>query len=148
MAVRIGDHILKRVESQFPVAFGFDSSDYKITVVSYDDDYTLEAVSTEPTFLAEELTAGFVYEFSVESRNTYGYSLPSDNLILLSAYKPAAPIDVQTIIEGDSFKVQWNLDTDNGSPITSYRVFIRQSDETTYTEFDIGGSSSEIISNR
>jgi hypothetical protein len=46
-------------------------------------------------------------------------------------------------------KVSWTLPTDNGSPITSYRVFILEIGTTIFTEeiVDCIGSDATVISN-
>jgi hypothetical protein len=36
------------------------------------------------------------YEFALEARNSYGFSVLSDDLVLLNAFKPYAPLTVTT----------------------------------------------------
>jgi len=56
---------------------------------------------TSPSYTAIELTAGVDYQFKVESRNSYGYSMLSDSITLLCAFKPDAPLTVSTINTAD-----------------------------------------------
>lgn len=91
-------------------------------------------VTTDLTYLISDLIAGTVYEFKVEARNQYDYSEYSETLVLLCAFIPGVPNLVQTTIESNSVvTVTWNLATDNGSPITSYKIYIREHGKTTYT---------------
>ena len=73
----------------------------------------------------------------MKSRNSYGYSATySTTLSLLAAYIPDAPIDVETILDSVNERVyiSWFLDSDNGSPVTQYKVYIKKSGEDTYIE--------------
>lgn len=69
-------------------------------------------------------------------------------MTLLCATIPEIPIDVLTSIEGDLLKVTWTLSTDNGTPITEYKVFIQEIGTTTYTleSTDCVGSDTSVIS--
>lgn len=53
-----------------------------------------------------------------------------------------------TEIFGQQVKVSWTLPSDNGSPITLYRVYIKESGTETYTleNQECDGTSSSIIS--
>ena len=50
-------------------------------------------------YLVTGLTYGNTYEFKVEARNEYGYSVYSETLILLCAAIPAVPTSVVTTID-------------------------------------------------
>jgi hypothetical protein len=76
------------------------------------------------TYTATELTPGTYYEFKVESRNSYGYSVFSDVLTLLAAFKPEAPGAPTTTTINNYVEVSWPAAVDNGSPITQHRVYI------------------------
>lgn len=54
-------------------------------------------------------------------------------LTILSAYIPEAPVTVTTANENDYVIVDWSDPDFNGSPITSFSIFIRQHDQVTYT---------------
>lgn len=79
------------------------------------------------------MTAGTTYEFKIEARNQFGDSTFSDTLSLLCAFIPAVPESVATVIDGSSVKVSWSLSTTNGSPITNYKVYIKEIGLETYT---------------
>lgn len=106
---------------------------------------------TETSYIATSLTAGTTYEFKVESRNQYDYSEYSSTLTILSAYIAAVPDSVVTTIEGSSVKVAWSLSTDNGAPVTEYKVYIKEMDtDTTFIQenVDCVGTDSTVISNK
>jgi hypothetical protein len=73
-------------------------------------------------------------------------------LSLLAAYIPNPPTDVETIldVESELVYVFWFLDSDNGSPITEYKIFIKKSNEDTYFEesSDCIGNDQGVIDNR
>lgn len=60
----------------------------------------------------------------------------SDSVSILAAQIPAVPTAPVTTWykETDEVVVSWVAPDNGGSPITSYTIFIRQSDLTTYTE--------------
>jgi hypothetical protein len=66
------------------------------------------------------LTSGITYEFTVQARNEYGFSQPSETITLLAAFKPEAPTTVQTENFNDQVIISWAETVDNGSPITSF----------------------------
>lgn len=71
------------------------------------------------------MTSGVTYEFKIEARNQYDYSDFSDSITLLAAYIPEIPITVTTKIILDTVKVAWVLPSDNGSPITEFKIFVQ-----------------------
>lgn len=93
------------------------------------------------------LTAGITYEFKVQARNQFDLSDDSDTLSLLCAIKPEVPTNILTEIDGTTMKVSWSLPTDNGSPITIYKVYILEIGTTTYTQesVDCVGSDATVI---
>jgi hypothetical protein len=96
------------------------------------------------------LTSGTTYQFKIEAKNEYGYSTYSSTLSLLAAYIPAVPTGVTTEIDGNTVKVLWSLSTTNGSPITAYKVYVKQSESSTYTleSSDCDGTDATVISNK
>ena len=85
-------------------------------------------------YFATDLTFGIPYEFKIESRNAYSYSAYSEPIILLCAYIPDPPTSITTSNNLLDIEVAWNDPVANGSPITSYRIFIKESDGVTFTE--------------
>ena len=83
--------------------------------------------------MASDINAGSTYEFTIEARNSYGYSVESDSLSLLCAFVPEPPETVTTSNDDAQVKVSWTYPVSNGSPITGYKIFIGESDFTTYT---------------
>ena len=97
----------------------------------------LEESISSTIYLVVGLTAGTTYEFKIEARNDFGYSSYSNVLSMLCATIPAVPTSVTTTIDsyenGSTVRVAWQLSTTNGSPITAYKVLIKESGSTTYT---------------
>lgn len=55
-----------------------------------------------------------------------------------------------TIIDSSNVKVTWSLSTDNGSPITEFKVFVLEIGTTTYTQesTDCVGNDATVIANK
>lgn len=51
-------------------------------------------------YVAAGLTFGTTYKFTIQSRNSHGLSPTSDEIELLAAFKPEAPVTVTTTISG------------------------------------------------
>lgn len=105
------------------------------------------------TVLAYEftgLTAGVIYEFTIEARNEYDYSAYSDPLVMLCAFIPEIPTTVATVIDSGIMKVSWDLPSENGSPITGYRIFLKEIGTDTFTEesVDCVGTEPSVISSK
>jgi hypothetical protein len=100
--------------------------------------------------LATALTSGTTYDFKIEAKNEYGYSQYSSGVTLLAAYIPEIPTDVTTLIDGDRVKVSWTLASENGSPITEYKVYIKEIGTEVFTQesSDCDGTHSTVITNK
>jgi hypothetical protein len=112
--------------------------------------FSVLATTADAFYEVTGLTSGSTYDFKIVARNEYGYSLFSSTLSLLAAYIPEVPTSVTTEIDGSQVKVLWTLPSDNGSPITAYKVYIQEVGTTTYTQesTDCDGTSATVISNR
>lgn len=78
------------------------------------------------------------YDFTIEAKNAYGYSVHSQTLTLLVAYIPAPPIDIETLMDVERVYIKWTLVSDSGSPITEYKVHLRHhSSETEYSHENV-----------
>jgi hypothetical protein len=76
------------------------------------------------SFTATNLAPGTTYGFTVEARNSYGYSIHTTEIELLCAFVPFAPLTVTTKNVGDQVEITWLEPVTNGSPITGYRIFV------------------------
>ena len=125
--------------------------DYEVWSDQASGDYIVVASNISPAnFIVYSLTAGNTYEFKVRARSSFGYSDLSQKVSVLAAEAPAQPDSPTTTISGDTVEITWLTPVTNGSPITSYRVTLRQSDGVTFTE-DIAncdGSLSAIVSSQ
>ena len=107
--------------------------------------------STSSTnYLCTGLILGETYQFKIEARNEYGYSEASKPIILLCSSVPAVPISVLTANDGQNLKITWQQSATNGSPITEYRVYIKESGSTAFTieSTDCDGTNSKVISEK
>ena len=117
--------------------------DYRITITQAETSYSeLVLGVTTQSYTAVSLTAGLNYEFKVESRNSYGYSLLSDSLTMLCAWKPEPPSAPLTYVVGNQAFIDWETPVLNGVPITGYKVFILEHDGVTYTQETVGCANS------
>lgn len=108
--------------------------DYRINYKEFGGEYSIfDSGITSTSYTATGLTAGTTYLFIVESRNSYGYSVVSDEITLLCAFKPDPPLTVTTSNSNDLVVIDWVEPITNGSPITGYKLFIRESDGSTFT---------------
>ncbi len=99
------------------------------------------------SYTAVELIAGVTYQFRVESRNSYGYSAYSSSISLLCAYKPDPPLTVTTANSNNQVTITWTTPVTNGSPITSFKIYIRNIDLSFIQETgSCDGTSATIIS--
>lgn len=71
---------------------------------------------------------GVTYTFRVKSRSAFDFSVAYSNEVsILAASNPAQPAAPTTQVSGLNVIIDWTpAPDDNGSPITSYKVFIRQ----------------------
>jgi hypothetical protein len=111
---------------------GAPVTEYRINIAEQGGSFSVLASTADLNYLATALTSGTTYKFKVEAKNEYGYSEYSETITLLAAYIPEIPISVTTEIDGSQVKVLWTLPSDNGSPITAYKVYIQEVGTTTY----------------
>jgi hypothetical protein len=71
----------------------------------------------------------------VEARNVYGYSFESAVLSVTAAQTPDQPAAPTTAWDqpNDAVVVTWVEPHAGGTPITGYKVYLRQSDGATFT---------------
>jgi hypothetical protein len=99
--------------------------DYKVTYGEQDGSYNLEVPGiTEKSFTVEGLTTGTYYKFKVQSRNAYGLSDFSNEVIVLAAQVPDMPLAPTTSIVGDFVQIDWVQPNEQGKQIIGYQIFI------------------------
>jgi titin len=121
--------------------------DYKLTYDQATDTWIeLDPAVTETRFTATGLTQGSSYSFKVEARNTYGYSDASASVTILCATIPDTPATPSSANSLDQVIFDWVAPDDNGLPITSYTVMIRQADNQ-YSEIleYCNGALAEVV---
>ena len=74
------------------------------------------------------LSLGTSYTFRVQARNAYGLSDFTYSVPILAAQQPDVPSAPETLFLRTSVKVSWLAPYNGGSPITGYRVQLKQSD--------------------
>jgi len=73
--------------------------DYRINIAEVDGNFAVLATGVVSTlYTVTSLTSGVTYQFKIEARNSYGFSVYSDILTLLCAYKPEAPSAPTTLV--------------------------------------------------
>jgi hypothetical protein len=125
--------------------------DYRINIAEQGGAFSvLESGITTTIYTAITLTSGTIYEFKIESRNSYGYSSASDTLTLLCAFIADSPLTVTTANLNDQVTISWSEPVSNGSPITAYRIYVLEHGSTTFTEeiVECVGTDSTVISSR
>lgn len=124
-------------------------TEYRLNIAEQGGSFSILASTANTHYEATSLTYGTTYEFKVEAKNEYGYSVYSETITLLAAYIPEVPTSVTTEIDGTQVKVLWSLPSDNGSPITAYKVFVQEVGTSTYTleNSDCDGTQATVISN-
>jgi hypothetical protein len=99
--------------------------DHRISIAQSGGSFTVLASNVVgSSYLATELTAGVTYQFKVESRNSYGFSVYSSSISLLCAFKPEAPLTITTSNSGNQVRISWSSPTTNGYPISAYKIYI------------------------
>jgi hypothetical protein len=82
----------------------------------------------------------------VEARNTFGYSEASASVTILCATSPDTPATPSTANSLDQVIFDWVAPDDNGLPITSYTVMIRQADNQYSEILDYcNGALAEVV---
>lgn len=89
---------------------------------------------TNTNIVVTDLTPGMEYHFKVQSRNSFGFSDYSTELIVLSGFVPFQPDPPTTRVSGAFVVIEWQAPTSNGSPIISYKIEVRHSDFLTFSE--------------
>jgi hypothetical protein len=103
--------------------------DYRINIKEQGGSYSeLASGITSKSYTATGLVLGTTYEFTVEARNTLGYSAPSTSVTILHALLASAPNAPTTTNSGTEVVIDWVEPANNGAPILSYSVLIEQSD--------------------
>jgi hypothetical protein len=87
------------------------------------------------TIKVNVLTMGLSYKFKVAARNSFGFSLFSNEVQILQAEKPSqVSLPVTSTLGNTNVLVKWTAPSDQGSPITRYTILVRQ----------IGGAFGEV----
>lgn len=103
--------------------------DYRITYDQSTGSFIeLDNAVLSTSFTATSLTFGLTYTFRVEARNEFGYSSESEDISILCAAVPVAPLQPTTTIAADHVIFDWAEPVANGKPITGYKIYIRKSD--------------------
>jgi hypothetical protein len=101
--------------------------DYRINFDQGIGVYKVLASNIAPfSYTATGLQAGVTYKFKLESRNAYGYSALSSELIVVASAKPDAPKNLENlsaVTSATQIGLSWAQGSYNGgSPVIDYRV--------------------------
>lgn len=109
--------------------------DYKIWYDQGTNIYKELVVVTETSYTAEGLTPGNTYKIKLQSRNSVGYSPFSNEISILASQVPSQPEAPSTITSGyENVIVIFTAPYNGGSPVSSYKITLRQSDGVTFSE--------------
>lgn len=110
----------------------------------------LGAGITNTEYIATSLTADTVYSFKIQARNAVGYSSDSDPVSIRAAAIPDTPTNPTNALNGIAVDFAWDPIYDGGSPILSYTVSIRESNEFKWTTdlVNCDGSDASILASR
>ena len=102
--------------------------DYSVMSLSSDSSTFIErqvgVVGTSVTL--KGFNFGITYTFKVKSRNAFDFSVGYSNEIsVLAATNPSQPEPPVTTINNMNVDISWVAPSDNGSPITSFKILIR-----------------------
>ena len=92
--------------------------------------YTVLYSVTQKSVVISGLTFGTSYKFKVQAENAFDLSSDSSELELIAATTPVAPEMPSMHVDTDQVIVTWSEPSARGTPITGYRIYIRQSDLT------------------
>jgi hypothetical protein len=97
----------------------------KDDVTSTWQDHQVGVVGTSVTL--DSFNLGTTYTFRVKSRNAFDFSVGYSNEVsILAAMSPEQPLAPTTTVDGSNVVINWNpTPSDNGSPMTGYKVYIR-----------------------
>jgi hypothetical protein len=100
----------------------------------------------ETSITLEGFTLGVTYTFRVKSRNAFDFSVGYSNEVsILAARNPWQPSKPTTTFDRDLqvVLVDWNVPAfDGGSPVTAYKVLIRQ-ENLIYSEEQVNCDGSQ-----
>ncbi len=94
---------------------------------------TIEAVVSTLPYHAISLTPGDTYSFKVQARNNFGYSANSTSVEILAAQPPTRPEAPTTVLQDTNIVITWSAPFNQGSAITSYQIWIRHNDNSSYS---------------
>jgi hypothetical protein len=93
------------------------------------------------------LLPGSNYKFKATSKTSFGYSLDSEEIVVMAASVPDVPTLVASTIENANADLTWSAPYNGGTPITAYTIQIRNSDGVTYSQdlANCDGTDSTIV---
>ena len=127
-----------------PISGGADVLDYTLNWDRADGTWEVyESGITTVPYVVTGLDYGLIYTFTVQARNSHGLSDESASVSILSAQTPNQPDPPTTQFVGTNIVIRWTAPVSGGSPITAYRIIIRESDGTTFTEDNVNCDGSD-----
>jgi hypothetical protein len=116
--------------------------DFRIYQNQDGSEYELIRSGVQDMFLyINTLSPGVYYGFKLQSRNIFGLGDLSDEFVILCATFPETPLAPVTVGIEAEVSIQWQEPQTNGSPITSYQIYIRAHDGQYHEETDFCLSS-------
>lgn len=139
--------------STSPANGGSTVTDYKIYyAIGASTTYTPLASSTSgaTSYIHTGVTPGQTFSYKVLATNAFGDGpLTSSPVTIIATTVPSAPAAPTTTDTGSDILVTWSYpSSDGGSSVTSYTIYLQESDSTWATEpTSCNGSDSTILGN-
>ncbi len=109
--------------------------DFSISFKTGTDPYTVLASGLSgPAYTTFGRIPDAIYTFKIQARNLVGFSSFSSEVVIRAAARPSTPVAPTTsVISNTAVTVLWTPPNNGGSAITSYTVWIQQSDGITFS---------------
>lgn len=107
--------------------------DYRIWYDNASGTFTVLQEGLQLSYTALNLIESYTYQFKVQARNIYGYSDYSSIVSILAGQIPDKPVAPVTTWIRDFVIISWIAPDNGGSWISSYTIYVMQSDTVTYS---------------
>ncbi len=100
-----------------------------------------------PYYIAQGLTMGRRYRFKIRAQNVHGWGPYSDvgEVLVATAADQMGLIEI-TENSDQTVKLAWPLPTENGAPVSSYKIKVRAKDGINYFESTFCNAADPSIS--
>lgn len=97
-------------------------------------------------YIASGLTSGLYYAFKVEAHNSVGYSPSTAPISIICTIVATSPLTPTTKNVVNNILVSWNAPNAQGSPITGYKVSIRNKVGSVFFQESVACNPTSVVS--